>query len=111
MGLGVAQYRADKSEYSALKTSHVSESRIIAENVEDAEAFCKLSAFLCKVDFSEIRKYVNISMNSNPNMLALARFPNLANVQAVMVFTITDFLKKYLTSSVFCGILLSRIVW
>ncbi len=38
--------------------------------------------------YSKIRKYVHISMNNNPHTLVLARFPNLANVQVIVDFTI-----------------------
>ena len=41
-----------------------------------------------KNPYSEIRKYVHISMNNNLYTLALARFPNLANVQVIVGFTI-----------------------
>ena len=29
-------------------------------------------------------------MNSNPHTLALARFPNLANVKVIVIFTINE---------------------
>ena len=33
-------------------------------------------------------------MNSNPHTLALARFPNLANVKVIVIFTITTIIQE-----------------
>ena len=43
---------------------------------------------LLKAIYSPIPKYVDISMNNTPYTITLARFPNLANVQVIVDFTI-----------------------
>ena len=35
-------------------------------------------------------------MNNNPHILALARFPNLANVQVIVVFTILIYVSEFM---------------